>query len=307
MHPDNSDWPGCHGVRLEPDDLAAGYGSAVGEPLRTARIAEGPAGDRGGFQVWHLKGEVSVAGEPVAYDQRLTKNAGGIFTLRTIEAGLRVDPRQGLLTIDAPTESLSRQLITTYGLPLLLLESPCLVLHACAAVPPSGDRAVIVCGSSGSGKSSLVVGLISSGWNAVSEDLSVVDLRNDTPMVWPGPPWVRREGEGPPSAGARFETADKTAWDIARWQVDRPMPIARVVFLDRPGGDSVVWESVDRSHAIASIARFTSWLGDQADRAKSTFGACVKIAGAVEPARMRLPVTDDWLSVAESTLRRPIA
>ena len=82
----------------------------------------------------------------------------------------------------------------------------------------------MICATSGTGKSSLLVGLMAAGWQPVSEDICVVDLRNGF-RVWPGPPWVRRAGEGPPGAGVRFRTREKTAWDIGPWQVDRPVPV----------------------------------------------------------------------------------
>ncbi len=289
-------------MRLRPPELAEGYGTAQGEPLLEAALIHGPVGEAGSRELWHLAGELTLAGERVTYDQRLTRHDDGSYRLHAQGAGLRVDPHEARLTLEADRESLARQLVTTYGVPLLLLGCPALTLHACAAVPPGDDRAVVVCGTSGTGKSTLTVGLLAAGWTAVSEDLCVVDVRGDQPVVWPGPPWVRRDGEGPPGSNPRFQTADKVAWDIAPWQIDGSTPIRQIVFMDRAGGDEVEWESIDLADAIPRLARLTSWLGDPAERANETFSSCVKVAGAAPSARLRLPVGDDWVERAEATL-----
>jgi energy-coupling factor transporter ATP-binding protein EcfA2 len=208
------------------------------------------------------------------------------------------------VTIDSDQEAIERQLVTTIALPLLVHgsspTSEAVVLHA-AACTRAGE-AVVVCGASGSGKSSLLVALIAAGWHAISEDMCVVDLRRDAAAVWPGPPWVRRTDTGPPGSSARFEAADKTAWDIAPWQVDEPQPLGQLVFLEPAGGDRAVHETVARPHAIAALARHTVWLGDQDQRSVATFRPCVTIAGAVPATRLRLPVSDSWLDLAVDAL-----
>ena len=292
-------------MRLHPEPQAAGYGSARGEPLLDAELRQGPAGEAGEQELWHLAGELMLPGGRVTYDQRLTRHSDGSYRLHAQGAGLRIDPGQARLTLETDRESLARQLVTTYGIPLLLVGCPALTLHACAAIPPRGDGAVVVCGTSGTGKSSLTVGLMAAGWTAVSEDLCVVDLREDRPMVWPGPPWVRQDGDGPPGSTPRFQTAEKTAWDIAPWQIDRPVAIDRLVFMERAGGETVLWEPMDVGDAIARLARLTSWLGDPDERANVTFASCVKVAGAAPAARLRLPVGEDWVTLAETALRVP--
>jgi hypothetical protein len=176
-------------------------------------------------------------------------------------------------------------------------------LHACAAVPPGMDAAVVVCGPSGVGKSSLTVGLIEAGWRAVSEDICTVDLRGDDPVIWPGPPWVRREGAGPAGSTARFTTMDKTAWDIAPWQIDSPVAIASFVFLRPPGSPSVQRDALTQAEALPLLARTILWLGDQQHRASATFGPCVRVAGSAPAMRVRLPRAEGWLEEAEPVLR----
>jgi hypothetical protein len=256
-----------------------------------------------GAELWRLTGEVVLPDGPVRYDQRLTRSADGAYTLRTTDARMRVDPSRSLITVDADGESLTRQLVTTYGLPLLLHDvGSALIPHGCAAVPPSGRGAYVVCGESGSGKSSLLIALLDAGWRAVSEDVSVIDLRDDVPTVWPGPPWVRRAGAGPAGSTPRFRTPDKTAWDLTPWQVDEPVAVDRIVFMERSGGDGEIWEAVGGAEAIRRLSVSTVWLLEQASRAAATFDASARLAARGTAARLRLPTSHRWTSGATSIL-----
>ncbi len=298
----DSPWPGCHGVRLVKNSSAEGYGSCLGDPLVEAELIEAPVGRPTGREIWHISADVQLPGGPIHVDQRLSLEDDGSFVLLADGSALRIEPG-GRLTLDADRQTMARQLVTTYGLPLLLHRVKALVLHACSAVPPGAQNAVLVCGSSGAGKSTLLVALIAAGWRAVSEDLCVVDTRGKLPVVWPGPPWIRRDGDGPKDSRPRFQTAEKTAWDIAPWQVDRPVVVGRVVFLEHAGGTSIMREHVDRAAGVASLARMTAWLSEPSLRAAATFGPSVELAGAAPAMRLRLPVSADWTTDAEEILR----
>jgi hypothetical protein len=289
-------------VRLRPSDLAEGYGSCLGPPLVDAELRNGTFATPTGSEIWRLSAEVQLPAGPVRVDQRLTLEEDGSFVLVADDSSLRVDPG-GLLTLSTTRESMARQLVTTYGIPLLLHGRRTLVLHACGAIPPNGGGAVVVCGPSGTGKSTLLVALIAAGWRAVSEDLCVIDTRGREPTVWPGPPWIRRDGDGPDGSYARFRTAEKTAWDIAPWQIDRPARVQWVVFMDHAGGEEIRREDVDRPACVSLLARLTAWLGEPSLRAASTFAPSVELAGAAKATRVRFPLSDDWTSGAERALR----
>jgi hypothetical protein len=290
-------------VRLAPDGLTGGFGASQGIPLTEVTLEVGRVDETEGVELWHLRGELPLPDGPVAYDQRLALTTDGRYLLRTAEAALVVDRSAGRMKIDAPEESLTLQLVTTYGLPILLSFEPVLVLHACAAIPPGGERAVLVCGASGTGKSSLLAGMLEAGWRAASEDVCTVDLRGPHPVVWPGPPWLRLAGTGPPGSTARFTTPDKTAWDIAPWRVDEPAPVGRIVFLEPAGGADVLVHDLDRGESIHGLARSTVWLVEPERRASQTFGRCVTVAGAVSCATLRMPVAADWVGRAVAVLR----
>jgi hypothetical protein len=232
----------------------------------------------------------------VAVDQRLHQHADGAFRLWSNTGhSVTVDPAAARITLDGRDDGVRVQLLATFGLPLLLSEAPVLIVHASACWSAAG--AVLICGDSGRGKSSALVGLLGGGWQAVSEDVCVIDLRSDVPMVWPGPPWVRRAHglAGPPGATVRFETPDKVAWDVAPWQVDGPVPIAELIFLDEAGGDAVSSTTVRGSEAVPLLARHAMWLGAQDDRGRRLFGPAVDVTGKVPCRRVRFPISDSWL------------
>ncbi len=285
-------WAGCHGVRLDGRvEPGLDVGRATGEPLLDADVTLGPVDPAAGEELWRLTAEV-----PVRAEQVLRRAPGGALVVESSRGGrLAVDAACRSLVVDAPTGAAGAQLLVTYGLPLLLPGAGALVVHGAAAA--RDGRAVLVCGPSGRGKSSLLVGLTAAGWSPLTEDLAAVDLRGPVPVVWPGPPWVRRRhGEpGPAGAGVRFETPDKTAWDLAGRQPDHAVPLALVAFLDEPGGDGPSCRAVGRADAVARLAGDAVWLGEQDRRGEALFGPVSALTRAVPAVALRAPRRPSWL------------
>jgi hypothetical protein len=217
---------------------------------------------------------------------------------------LAIDPRSGDVTIGPGDEAVSVQLVTAFGVPLLLHGYDVLAVHASACEDGSG--ATIVCGPGGSGKSSTLVRLVDAGWRALSEDVCALDLRGATPMAWPGPPWVRRRRSepGPDGATARFESPDKTAWDIAPVMAGAPTPVSTVVLLEPPGGDAPRWEPLSQPDAVRAIAQHAMWLRDPADAPERLFRLALQLTRRVECARLRLPRRERWLEDLPEILSR---
>lgn len=275
-----------------------------GSPLVDVELAFAPITVGSGREIWRLSGEVALPAAVLAYDQRLTR-VDGAFLLDAGAARLLIEPAEGRVTVDAHNETAALQLVTTMALPMLLERAPALALHACAAIAPGRTAATVVCGRAGTGKSSLLVGLLDAGWLAVSEDVCVVDLRDSTPVVWPGPPWVRRAGPGPADSSlARFETPDKVAWDIASRQAIDPAPVAEILFLEPAGGERTEEETLSAADAIRRLTWSTIWLTDPDDRAPATFHRIAGLSKAMRCGRVRFPVSDDWVREAVAVLAR---
>ncbi|HZN14855.1 MAG TPA: hypothetical protein VFB78_11335 [Acidimicrobiales bacterium] len=287
-------WTGCHGVRLA--DCALDVGQVSGTPLLDAEVRIEAVTDAPGVELWRLDMDVVTAEGVVSVDQRLYRQPDGSTLVRSTSGqSVAVDAPTGRIAVDGRDDGVRLQLLTTFGLPLVLAEAPVLIVHASACWREGG--AVLICAESGRGKSSALVGLTAAGWRAVSEDLCVIDLRADPPVVWPGPPWVRRAHglAGPAGSAPRFDTPDKTAWDIAPWQVDGPVELSQLVFLDQAGGSDVVDVAVSAPEAVQLLARHALWLGEPDDRGRRLFGPAVDLAARLPARRLRFPVSDLWL------------
>jgi hypothetical protein len=287
-------WPGCHGVRVRAS-TELGIGHTRGEPLAEVEVVIGTVPDQLGEQVWSVAGPATTSDE--ALDQRLYRHPGGRLSLRIGEQGrlsIAVDDHR--IVARAPFDAIQAQLLVSFAFPLLLEPLPVVVFHA-AAVARDGE-AILVMGPGGTGKSSSLVGLVNAGWTAISEDVCVVDLGGpEAPLVWPGPPWVRRRHHepGPIGASQKFTTSEKTAWDLTPWQAGTPVPVAGAVIMEAPGGDAPLWTSADRAAAIGLLAAHAVWLGDQESRGRHLFGRVVATAGRIPVATLRLPRAAAWI------------
>jgi hypothetical protein len=286
-------WTGCHGVRLEGE--APDVGRATGEPIADAVVRVGDIPPPDGPELWRLHDEADAGGVQRTIDRWLCRQDGSLVVHASAGPALAVDVRTGTVTIERAADVISRQLIASFAVPLVLNCHDALVLHA-STVAKDG-RALVVCGPSGAGKSSVLVRMADAGWQAVTEDVCAIDLRGDTPSAWPGPPWVRRAyGEpGPAGAPLRFETPDKAAWDLEPWQPLGPVPIDRLVFLDPPGGDSPCRSPLSQPEAVRDLAGHAAWLGDPAEAPGHLFRLALALTKQVRCEHLRLPRSSSWL------------
>jgi hypothetical protein len=288
-----SPWSGCHGVRLrgEPLDL----GQASGEPITEAVVRVGAVPPPTGPELWRLHAEAEAGGVQRSIDRWLCRQNGSFVVHASAGPALSVELEDGAVTIEPGADALTRQLVASFAVPLILNGQDTLVLHA-ACLARDG-RALVVCGTTGAGKSSVLVRMVDAGWQAVTEDVCAIDLRGGVPTAWPGPPWVRRAyGEpGPAGASLRFDTPDKAAWDLAPWQAPGPVPVARLVFLDPPGGNGPRWESVSQPAAVRDLARHAAWLRDPTEAPRHLFGLALALTKHVRCDHLRLPRDQAWL------------
>ena len=289
-------WPGCHGVRLAG---GAGLGTACGDPLLDASVLTAPVAAVTGPPIWELHADVEVPGGRLEVDRRLVARADGVYVMvSTSGPGVEVDVPRRRVTIEPGPDELRLQLLATLALPLLLEDTGAVTLHGSACA--RDGRAVVVCGESGTGKSSLLVGLVDAGWQAVSEDMCAVDLRGGQIRVWPGPPWVRRAKSecGPRGAEVRFETPDKFAWDLQPWLVRTAMPVSHVVVLSPPDGEEPVLTPLATAVALPALTPNATWLGPRDRRARHQFGPLLDLAAGAPVSRLCVPRSASWLAQA---------
>lgn len=274
----------------EPLDV----GSSIGDPFLDATVRLASIAEPDGKLLWSQHGEVYVGAEPVEVDRFMRRRDDGRLVVSSERSVcLEVDRATATITVEHGAAHLQRQLLASFGVPLMLHGQPTLVVHGASCA--LGERAIVVCADSGSGKSSLLVHLVDSGWTAISEDLCTIDLRGQ-PQVWPGPPWVRiAKGEpGPKAAAEAFDSGDKTGWDVAPMRAQAPTALACVVLLEPPGSDAAVLERVRTRDAIGALARHAVWLEEPEDRAAHLFDPVVTVTSAVPVYRLRLTRSAAW-------------
>jgi hypothetical protein len=286
--PSDAVWTGCHGVRLEPTPFS--FSELRGEPLAAASIASGTVDAAAGDPIWTQEG---AAANGAVVRRWLTRRDDGVFVLDG-NAGPRVavDTGSGSITVGEGDAFLVRQLLAAFALPLLLHDRNVLLVHGAACM--RDGSAIVVIGVSGAGKSSSLVALTDAGWAPISEDVCAIDLRGDTPMVWPGPPWVRvlRGEPGPAGAPVVAEGADKTAWAIAERQPGHAAPLGRIIALG--GGDAPTTTELSAAAAMQALAPHTVWLTEPEARVATLFPRVASVASAVPATGVSLPRHAGW-------------
>jgi hypothetical protein len=271
-------------------------GTASGDPIADVllRVADlpGPISD----ELWRIHGEVTAKGVKREVDRWLCRHPDGQLVVHASGGpAVAFAPSADEVVVGPGDESLTLQLVSSFGLAMVLNGKDALLVHASACARDGAG--VAFCGPSGSGKSSALVRMLDAGWQALTEDVCCVDMRGGRPVAWPGPPWVRRlpDDEGPRGAALRFEAPDKLAWDIAPWQHHAPVPLACIVFLEPPGGDQPDWRPLSRAETVKQVAAQAVWVRDPSEAAQRLFGLAVDFAGHVRGVRLRIPRGPSWL------------
>lgn len=284
-------WPGCHGARLAGG--GGRFGDCLGKPLVELEIQVGEPASAGPRRLWSQQ-------MPDGSLQQATLGGGGEFVLETgADHRVSLSPDRDVVTVAEPFGWVETQLVASFVIPFLLAGPKTLVLHAAAAW--RNDGAVLIAGPGGTGKSSSLVGLVEAGWAPLSEDVCVVDMSGQEPLVWPGPPWVRRHhGEpGPRGSVVLFESSEKTAWDVSAFrEAAGPVPVLGLVLLRHPvPGARPERAAISRGEAIAALAPHAVWLGDSGEAGRRLFAPVAEAAARIPVSELRLPLTDDWVDL----------
>lgn len=301
--------PACHGVAVSPAEIGLQLGWLSEPPPLSVEVELVDSVERApdAELVWELV-EPPGFGLPEITSQTWDEPSGCVWIGNTLNMALRVDHHRSRVTVAARNDN--RQVVlealASIALPLVAQRSGYLVLHASAAA--RDGSAVVVCAQSGSGKSSLLMGLAASGWDPLSEDQCAIDFdAAGGPRLWPGPSWVRLKHGSPPPAlvaeqAPRFEALDKIGWDIGDRVAHAPARIERIVFLDPPGSERVEWAPLPEAAVIAALLPQATWMQRRDAYAQSVLPLLAKLAMSVPTYRMRLPLQADWLHTAVSVL-----
>ena len=280
------------------------FGYGVTSDFELARLRPGP-GPRSNLRIERATGPLThVTGDLVAWSSG--PEAGGwTYALFQTERGLIADCSvTGSYLIDAPggrvvaeprSPGFEHRLVSAIA-PLFAAERGDVVLHASAVVTARG--AVLFCGRSGVGKSTLAYLLAHAGHPMLAEDGAALTLDGDRVRAWPGPLGARvaddsaavaeglsPRGASPESKPVRFAPGQPDALPA--------QPVAAVVALAERGSLPTEPELLDPLRALPHVASHLVHSGR--DGLRPAFAGAARLAERVPVYRCALP---DDLSVA---------
>lgn len=289
-------WPGCHGVGVT--GVGDRLGACRGQAIADVEVKVGAPSRPGPDELWSQL-------QPGGGSQRCSLSSEGDIVLELgDDPRVSLSPDRAVVTVAEPFDWVQAQLVASFILPFLATSDRTLVLHAAAAA--RSGKAVLIAGPGGTGKSSSLVGLVDHGWTPLSEDVCTIDFTGTEPLVWPGPPWVRRRhGErGPEGAPVLFESSEKTAWDVSTFRdAPAPVPVTELIILEPPfPGEHPTRTVLQPVQAIKALAPHAVWLGDARETARRLFGPVAEAAARIPVSSLRLPLRDDWIDLLVSIL-----
>ena len=164
-----------------------------------------------------------------------------------------------------------------------------------------GDKAIIICGGSGDGKSTTAMGIIEKGAGLLADDISVVDIdANGKAIVYPGFPEQKLCRDAALEKGLDLNTLryidedkDKFALDRNSIFVTECMELSDIFVIGRHNGDNVETEDIVGEDSLNTIIS-NFFLRDLYD---GLFGLdpmdvfkCVKIASQARIHRISRPM-----------------
>jgi energy-coupling factor transporter ATP-binding protein EcfA2 len=222
----------------------------------------------------------------------------GSYLLRSGSGQAWVEP------VRLPSPGWEHRLLSM-ALPLMLAERGDLVIHASAVVV--NGRAVLLCGPTGRGKSTLALTMSGLGHPVLAEDGASVTFPGD-PLVWPGPRGVRLKsgpaaggidpasmrgpggGRGGPAREVRYHFLPPAA------EAGYPAPVGAVIVLEERGEELSV-ARLGRAHALAALVPNLLHAG-RVEGLRPAYARAARLVGSVPVYRATLP--DDLDSVSET-------
>ena len=243
----------------------------------TFAVAREPVLDRFGELLAWAEGEDGGVFATAATDDGLAVacSATGSYLLRADPPGIEVEP-----VTDLPSWRLEHRLLSTI-VPTLLADRGDLMLHASAVV--AAGRAVLFCGPSGRGKSTLALVLSREGHAMLAEDGVAVADGTDGPEAWPGARDVRmKSGDRAPGHPLYPSGMHRTEDDQGAG-----VPVAALVVLGERGSRLEV-ERLEGPRGLAELAGTLMHRGG-VEGLRSPFRALARAVDRVPVFRASIP------------------
>lgn len=279
---------------IEPSSAGSLFGYAIESdfPLRRLRSEPGP---RGLLRV--RRGDATTLGRPgelLAWLDGPGADAAPFALARTSEGPIvwsgaiggflaAADRQEIWADAEFGTGELWEHRLVTTAVPLLLTELGDLVLHAAAV--EIGGSAVLFCGDTGRGKTTLALALARRGHAVLTEDGTSVDLSGGAPVAWPGPLGFRPVVEPVAAAGSPHRKRTVFPSGIAP---ARAVEVGAVVLLRERTYEALRLEEVEPV-AAAVPTLVASAIRASEEGLKRVFSLVVRLADAVPVLECAMP------------------
>lgn len=229
------------------------FGYEIHSELPLGRLRDAPS-PRGRLALLKAEGSlVDASGELVGWIQRsdppwfmgFARVDGSVVGVCSDTGAFRLAPERRCLyaqPANATDERWQHVMVAT-AIPLLLSQLGDLVLHASALATDTG--AVLFCGPSGRGKSTLALGLATAQRRLVGEDGTAISFTGNGPVAWPGPDGVRLASA--PGEPKRVHDASPRA------TVTAPTPVGAVVVLGPRTDGDLCLQRLERADAVPAL------------------------------------------------------
>jgi hypothetical protein len=186
-------------------------------------------------------------------------------------------------------------------IPLLAAERGGLALHASANM--IGSRALVICGVTGRGKSTLSAALAAAGHPLLAEDGVVVQRRDGEPLVWPGMSGALITDGVAAAIGVANrgrEDADHRGRRLVELAAaGGPAPVGAVAILSERRGDRV---GLERLGAAKAHRELLTQVLSGGRVGVDSFASAARLAEAVPVVFARVPDRPDAVPEAASEL-----
>jgi hypothetical protein len=212
----------------------------------------------------------------------------------------RIESREGLILsrVLGDDDSWEDRLLNLF-VPVLLADRGELVLHGAAIQTPAG--AVLLCGPSGRGKSTLAAALGSLGMPVLTEDAARLTTSAGSHLLWPGPRGVRLRARTAAALGID-QTSEVRGKDMvlpSGREISEPRALAAVVVLAERAGEMLQMRRLTAAEALPEL--FANQFRLDPERWPVMFDRAGELAEQVACWAVRLP---DDLGVAREVARQ---
>ena len=183
-------------------------------------------------------GDVPVSLKSITSEGEFYQATENEFLLRINGVARFLIKDNSKVVIDAAVgsdESEIRLYVLSTILGILLYKNNILGLHAsCIKI---GDRAVLISGHSGAGKSTTALGMHRRGYEIFSDDISAVFLKDNSPYVYPGYMYIKLWKPSLDAFGLDTKTLQMIRPNIEKYRFpikrtnQEPLPLASIIFI----------------------------------------------------------------------------